>query len=209
MQRRALISALSVTSMTFGLLGPSSVHAAAVSPDAFIQALTEEVVAEVRADKDIQAGDVKRILTLVDTKVMVHFNFQRMTGSSVGPAWRDATPDQRVRTMVEFQKLMVRTYAGALSQVKDKKIVVRPLRAGEAELDTLIVRSEVLGNGEPMQIDYRVERLGDAWKILDVNVAGIWLAPAYRGQFAKDINAGGIEALILALAAKNKSAELN
>jgi phospholipid transport system substrate-binding protein len=147
---------------------------------------------------------VGRIRALVDAKVMPHVNFQRMTASSVGPQWRSATPDQQKRMLVEFQTLMVNTYSGALTQVKDQSVVVKPLRAG-ADQTELVVRSEVRGKGDPIQLDYRLEKAGDGWKIYDVNVGGFWLVEAYKGQFAKDLGNGGIDALITTLAAKNKS----
>ena len=136
---------------------------------------------------------------------MPYVNFQRMTASSVGPQWRSATPEQQKRMFEEFKTLMVNTYSGALTQVKDQAVVVKPLRAGAAEQSDLVVRTEVKGQGDPIQLDYRLEKAGDGWKIYDVNVGGFWLVEAYRGQFAKDLSAGGMEALIKRLAEKNKS----
>jgi phospholipid transport system substrate-binding protein len=107
--------------------------------------------------------------------------------------------------LVEFQTLMVNTYSGALTQVKDQSVVVKPLRAGAGDTGELVVRTEVRGKGDPIQLDYRLEKAGDGWKIYDVNVGGFWLVEAYKGQFAKDLGNGGIEALIGTLAAKNKS----
>jgi phospholipid transport system substrate-binding protein len=107
--------------------------------------------------------------------------------------------------LVEFQTLMVNTYSGALTQVKDQAVVVKPLRAGAGDSGEVVVRSEVRGKGDPIQLDYRLEKAGDGWKIYDVNVGGFWLVEAYKGQFAKDLNAGGIDALISSLAQKNKS----
>ncbi len=202
MQRRFLILAASFT--VLAATAPT-LRAEPVAPDAFVRQVSTDVIDAVKSDKAIQAGDVNRIRTLVDAKVMPYVNFQRMTASSVGPQWRSATPDQQKRMLVEFQTLMVNTYSGALTQVKDQAVVVKPLRAGAADSGELVVRTEVRGKGDPIQLDYRLEKAGDGWKIYDVNVGGFWVVEAYRGQFAKDLSAGGMDALITRLAEKNKS----
>jgi phospholipid transport system substrate-binding protein len=201
MQRRSWISSLVLGAM---VLASSALRAETIAADAFIKKLSDEVINAVKADKGVQSGDVSRIRALVDAKVMPHVNFQRMTASSVGPQWRSATPEQKQRMLVEFQTLMVNTYSGALTQVKDQSVVVKPLRAG-GDPNELVVRSEVRGQGDPIQLDYRLERAGDSWKIYDVNVGGFWLVEAYKGQFAKDLSSGGLDALINRLAEKNKS----
>lgn len=201
MQRRFWMAALCGTAL---LAASPLLRAQALAADAFVKQVSADVIDAVKADKAIQAGDVARIRALVDAKVMPHVNFPRMTASSVGPQWRSATPDQQKRMLVEFQTLMVNTYSGALSQVKDQEVVVRPLRAATDQTE-LVVRSEVRGKGDPIQLDYRLEKAGDGWKIYDVNVGGFWLVDAYKGQFAKDLSAGGMDALITRLAEKNKS----
>ena len=201
MLRRHWISALSLAA--FALATPT-LHAEAQMADAFVKQVSTDVMDAVKADKAIQAGDVGRIRSLVDAKVMPFVNFQRMTASSVGPQWRSATPDQQKRMLVEFQTLMVNTYSGALTQVKDQSVVVKPLRAA-ADAGEVVVRTEVRGKGDPIQLDYRLEKAGDGWKIYDVNVGGFWLVEAYKGQFAKDLSAGGLDALITRLSEKNKS----
>jgi phospholipid transport system substrate-binding protein len=203
MKRRSLMTVLSLGAL--GLCAPA-LQAQPLAPDAFVKQVSTDVLDAVKADKAIQSGDVNRIRALVDAKVMPYVNFQRMTASSVGPQWRSATPDQQKRLLAEFQTLLVNTYSGALTQVKDQVLVVKPLRAGAAEAGEVVVRSEVRGQGEPIQLDYRLEKAGDGWKIYDVNVGGFWLVEAYKGQFARDLNNGGIDALITALATKNKSA---
>lgn len=201
MQRRFWMAALCGSAL---LAASPLLRAQALAADAFVKQVSADVIDAVKADKAIQAGDVARIRALVDAKVMPHVNFPRMTASSVGPQWRSATPDQQKRMLVEFQTLMVNTYSGALSQVKDQEVVVRPLRAATDQTE-LVVRSEVRGKGDPIQLDYRLEKAGDGWKIYDVNVGGFWLVDAYKGQFAKDLSSGGIDALITRLAEKNKS----
>lgn len=202
MLRRSLISALALAAAT---LAAPLVQAQAQAADAFIKQLSAEVIDTAKNDKSIQNGDIGKIRSLVDGKVMPHVNFERMTAMSVGPQWRSATPEQKKRMLEEFKTLMINTYSGALTQVKDQAVVVRPLRAGAADGGEVVVRSEVRGKGDPIQLDYRLEKAGDGWKIYDVNVGGFWLVEAYKGQFAKDLSNGGLDALIGRLAEKNKS----
>jgi len=178
---------------------------AQTTPDALIKQVSGEVIDTVKSDKAIQAGDVSKIITLVDAKVMPHVNFQRMTASAVGRAWRTATPEQQTKLQGEFKTLLVRTYAGALTQVKDQTVSLKPLRAS-AEDTEVVVRTEIKGKGEPIQLDYRLEKAGAAWKIYDVNVLGVWLVEQYKGQFAQDINAAGIDGLIAKLTERNAKA---
>ena len=182
------------------------VHAADDAPDALVKRLSTDVLETIKADKSIKAGDVSKIMVLVDTKIMPNVNFQRMTASAVGPAWRQATPEQQQRLQEEFKKLLVRTYAGALDQVSDQSVVVRPFR-GSPDDKEVLVRSEVRGSGDPVQLDYRLEKTpGEAggWKIYNLNVLGVWLVDTYRSQFAQEINAKGIDGLIAALTERNK-----
>jgi len=182
------------------------VHAADETPDALVKRLSTDVLETIKADKSIKAGDVNKIMVLVDTKIMPNVNFQRMTASAVGPAWRQATPEQQQRLQEEFKKLLVRTYAGALDQVSDQSVVVRPFR-GSPDDKEVLVRTEVRGSGDPVQLDYRLEKTpGEAggWKIYNLNVLGVWLVDTYRSQFAQEINAKGIDGLISALAERNK-----
>jgi phospholipid transport system substrate-binding protein len=175
------------------------------APDEFIRTVSGEVIEAVKADKAIQAGDTKRINALVDEKVMPHVNFQRMTSSAVGRFWRQATPEQQKRLQDEFKTLLVRTYSGALTQVKDHKVHLKPLRAKPEDTE-VVVRTEVRGAGEPIQLDYRLEKADSGWKIYDVNVLGVWLVEQYRSSFAQEIGAKGIDGLIASLAEKNKAA---
>jgi len=147
------------------------------------------------------------VITLVDTRIMPNVDFQRMTASAVGPAWRQATPDQQKRLQDEFKILLVRTYAGALSQVSDQNVFMKPLRAASEDKE-LVVRSEVRGGGDPIQLDYRLEKTpgqGAGWRIFNLNVLGVWLVETYKSQFSQEINAKGIDGLIESLTARNKS----
>jgi phospholipid transport system substrate-binding protein len=177
----------------------------ASAPDLLIRQLSVETIEAVKSDKSIQGGDLQKIIVLVDTKVMPHVNFQHMTSSAVGRFWRQATPEQQKRLQEEFKALLVRTYAGALTQVKDQTIALKPLRAAAQDTE-VVVRTEIRGKGDPIQLDYRLEKIGDIWKIYDVNVLGIWLADQYRNSFAQEIGANGIDGLIKTLTDRNQKA---
>jgi len=182
-------------------------YAADEAPDALVKRLSSDVLETIKADSSIKAGDVNKIMLLVDSKIMPNVNFQRMTASAVGPAWRQATPEQQKRLQEEFKALLVRTYAGALDQVVDQTVTVRPFR-GSADDKEVLVRTEIQGRGEPVQLDYRLEKTpgqGAGWKVYNLNVLGVWLVDTYRTQFAQEINKSGIDGLIAALASRNKS----
>jgi phospholipid transport system substrate-binding protein len=188
-------------------LGLSSAWAADEAPDAFVKRITTETLDAVRTDRSIKAGDINKIMQLVDTKLMQHVNFRRMTALATGPGWRKATPEQQDRLQAEFKLLLIRTYSGALTQISDQTIEVKPLR-GASDEKNLVVQTEVKGKGDPLQLDYRLEKTpgeGAGWKIFDLNVMGIWLVENYRAQFSKEINAGGMDGLIKSLSERNKS----
>ena len=177
------------------------------APDAFVRRFTGEMVELVRNDKMIKAGDMNYIASVVDARVLPHLNFQRMTASAVGPGWRQTTPEQKNRLQEEFKILLVRTYSGALTQISDQAVTVKPLRGSATDAEVL-VRSELKGRGDPIQLDYRLEKTpgqGAGWKIYNLNVMGIWLIDTYRSQFAEEINAKGIDGLINTLAERNRS----
>lgn len=179
-------------------------RAAEEAPDALIKRVSGEVLDTIKSDKMIQAGDMTRVLALVDRKVMPNVNFTRMTASAVGRNWRQATPEQKARLQEEFKTLLIRTYSGALSQVKDQTLNVKPLRAAPGDTE-VTVRTEVLGRGDPVQLDYRMEKTATGWKIYDLNVLGVWLVETYRTQFAQEISAKGVDGLIASLVQRNKS----
>ncbi|MDP1656098.1 MAG: ABC transporter substrate-binding protein [Hylemonella sp.] len=182
-------------------------HAADEAPDLMIKRLSTEVLDSIRTDKAIQAGDMNRIISLVDAKIMPNVNFQRMTASAIGPGWRQATPEQKKRLQEEFKILLVRTYAGALSQVTDQTIALKPMRAAPEDKE-VVVRSEVHGRGDPIQLDYRLEKTpgeGLGWKIYNLNVLGVWLVETYRSQFAQEISTKGLDGLIATLTERNKA----
>jgi len=187
-------------------LGFAAAQAQAVkTPDVLIREVSTDVLEAVKADKAIQAGDVQKIIALVDAKVMPYVNFQRMTASAVGRYWRQATPEQQKRLQDEFKTLLVRTYSGALAQVKDQEVQLKPMR-GTPDDTEVVVKTEVRGKGDPIQLDYRLEKAATGWKIYDVNVLGVWLVENYRNSFAQEIGANGIDGLIGKLAERNKAA---
>lgn len=175
------------------------------TPEALIKEVSSDVLDSVKADKTIQAGDVQKVMGIVDTKVLPHVNFQRMTASAVGRYWKQATPDQQKRLQDEFKLLLVRTYSGALAQVRDQTVELKPSRAGSNE-NEVVVKTEIRGKGDPVQLDYRLEKSGTDWKIYDVNVLGVWLVENYRNSFAQEIGANGIDGLIAKMAERNKAA---
>jgi phospholipid transport system substrate-binding protein len=207
MKRRFLSHLLIVLMVSAAGLLALSASAADEAPDVLIKRLSTDMLDNIKADKAIQAGDMSRIIALVDTKIMPNVDFQRMTASAVGPAWRQATPEQQKRLQEEFKTLLVRTYAGALTQVSDQTIAVRPLRAAPEDKE-VVVRTEVKGRGDAIQLDYRLEKTpgdGAGWKIYNLNVLGVWLVETYRSQFSQEINAKGINGLIATLTELNKA----
>jgi len=182
---------------------------AAKAPDGLIKEISTDVLESVKADKTIQSGDIRKVTMLVDQKVLPYVDFQRMTSSAVGRYWRQATPDQQSRLQNEFKLLLVRTYSGALSQVSpDQTIELKPMRSTPAD-EEVVVRTEIRGKGDPIQLDYRLAKAGASWKIYDVNVLGVWLVENYRNSFAQEIGANGIDGLIGKLAERNKAANAN
>lgn len=185
--------------------GAASAQAAPGAPEALIKQVSTEVLDSLKSDKSIKQGDVQKIIALVDAKVMPHVNFQRMTASAVGRYWRQATPEQQKRLQDEFKILLVRTYSGALAQVKDQTVQLKPTRPG-TDPNEVVVKTEIRGQGDPIQLDYRLEKSGEDWKIYDVNVLGVWLVENYRNTFAQEIGASGIDGLIAKMAERNKAA---
>jgi len=207
MKRRLLtqLFAVLVASTSAWLALPA--QAADEAADAFIKRLSTEVLTSIKADKAVQAGEVGRIVALVDTQVMPNVDFKRMTASAVGPKWREATPQQQQRLQEEFKILLVRTYAGALSQVNDVTFSIKPVRSNPDDKE-VVVRTEIKGRGDPIQLDYRLEKTpgqGTGWKIYNLNVLGVWLVDTYRSQFAQEINAKGIDGLISTLVERNQA----
>ncbi|MEY2861522.1 MAG: hypothetical protein RLZ68_816 [Pseudomonadota bacterium] len=192
-----------LASLGFG----TAAHAEDEAPDALIKRLSVDVLDTIKADKALRSGDMTKLVALVDERIMPNVNFPRMTASAVGPAWRQATPEQQKRLQEEFKILLVRTYAGALSQVSTQTIALKPLRSSPEDKEVL-VRTEIKGGGDPIQLDYRLEKTagqGAGWKIYNLNVLGVWLVETYKSQFTQEINAKGIDGLIGSIADRNKA----
>lgn len=194
-------------SVVLWLAAAAQAQQAATAPDALVRDVTNDVLETIRADKTFQTGDVVRVQKLVDEKILPHVDFQKMTQLAVGRGWRNATPEQRAALTREFRNLLVRTYSGAFAQVRDHQVQMRPFRAQPTDTDVLVRTSIVPSRGEPIQLDYRLEKQAAGWKIYDVNVLGVWLVENYKTQFAGEISAGGIDGLIKSLTERNRSFE--
>lgn len=210
MQRRSLIRlfpAVFTASATAALLLTAPLAHADEDPNALIGRLTNQAMEAIRNDPAIKAGEFKAVMNAVDRIVMPNVNFRRMVASGVGPAWRRATPAQQQQLQDQFKTLIVTTYSGALKNVNNQRVEVLPMRGKPA--DDAMVRTRIhTGNGEPIQVDYRLERTagqGAGWKVYDLNVAGVWMVENYRTQFASVINTQGIDGLIQTLVDKNKA----
>lgn len=174
------------------------------APDVLIKRISQEILDLAKTDKRVQAGDADRIMEVVQTRIIPHVNFQRMTAMAVGRFWREATPDQQAALTKEFRTLLIYTYSGAISQVRNQKLEFKPLRAAPED-DEVEVRSMVLQpRGEPIQLNYRLEKTPAGWKIFDVNILGAWLVETYKGSFSTEIGKGGIDGLIKVLVERNK-----
>ena len=204
--KRTAASVLSAAFLLCGALNANAQTAAPKTPDGLIKAVSTDVLDAVKADKTIQAGDIRKVTALVDQKVLPYVDFQRMTASAVGKYWRQATPDQQKRLQDEFKQLLVRTYSGALAQVSSEQTVeLKPMRSAPTDSE-VVVRTEIRGKGDPIQLDYRLEKSADSWKIYDVNVLGVWLVENYRNSFAQEIGTNGIDGLIAKMVERNKAA---
>jgi phospholipid transport system substrate-binding protein len=202
---KTLKNFFAVIGFALGALAFAPAVSAQEAPDALVKRISQEVLDSARSDKDIQSGNQKRVLDLVEEKIIPHVDFQRMTALAAGRFWRDASPEQQKRLTEEFRTLLVYTYSGAITQIRDQKLEFRPMRAAPTDTD-VEVRSQVVQprGGDPIQLNYRLVKNGNNWKIYDVNVLGAWLVETYKGNFASEISKGGVDGLIKTLADKNK-----
>ena len=213
MSYRDLLASLALAALIGAALpGPvacaqGSASAALSAPDVLVKTMSEDVLASIRKDPSLQSGDISRLNALVDEKVLPYVNFEKMTRLAVGRGWRDATAEQRQALTREFRTLLVRTYAGAVSSAKDYQVQMRPFRAEPAETDVLVRTQAVPSRGDPIQLDYRLEKTSAGWKIYDVNVLGVWLVENYRSTFNSEVSRGGIDGLIKSLVERNKALE--
>jgi phospholipid transport system substrate-binding protein len=191
--------------LAVGMAGFLSMASAQEAPDTLVKRISQDVLDSVKADKTIQTGNQKKIFDLVDTKILPYVDFQRMTSMAAGRFWRDATPDQQKQLIEQFRTLLIYTYSGAVAQIRDQQLQFQPLRMDAGATDGVEVKSQVLQQrGEPIQLNYRLEKVDGGWKIYDVNVLGAWLIESYKSSFAKEIGNGGVDGLIKALTDKNQ-----
>jgi phospholipid transport system substrate-binding protein len=211
----AIVAAVGTLAVSQAVLLPSALAQAAPAaspaattqgaPDQLVNKVSNEVLEAIRADKSLQSGDIGRINQLVDQKVLPYVDFEKMTRLAVGRGWRQATPEQRTLLIKEFRTLLTYTYSGALSQITDHKVQLRPFRAAPTETDVVVRTQVVASKGEPIQLDYRLEKGDSGWKIYDMNILGVWLIENYRNTFATELNSGGVDALLKSLTERNKS----
>ena len=195
---------IAVATLAFATTGFASAQNANEAPDALVKRISSEVLTIAKTDKDIQAGNTRKVMDLVETKILPYVDFERMTSLAAGRYWREATPEQKRQLSAEFRTLLIFTYSGALSQVRNETIEFKPLRADPSDSE-VEVRSQVnMSRGEPVLLNYRVAKSASGWKIYDINVLGAWLVETYKGTFNSEISKGGIDGLIKTLAAKNK-----
>ena len=196
---RCLVSGLLLISCTVFAQTPDQ----ATAPDALIKMVVTDVMASVKADPDIQKGNIPKIVELVDKKIVPYTDMRRTTEMAMGPNWKKATSEQQNQLVMEFKNLLIRTYSGALSQLRDQTVQFKPLRAAPDDKE-VVVKTVVLGRGDPVPLDYRLEKTDKGWKVYDMNIMGVWLVEAYRNQFTNQISQNGIDGLVKFLQDRNK-----
>ncbi|MEO0318610.1 MAG: hypothetical protein RL404_2287 [Pseudomonadota bacterium] len=199
---RTLLLSVTVALLPMGL--PLAAHAADEAPDVLVKRVSEEILEIARNDQQIKAGNQQRIMDVVQSKIIPYVNFQRMTAMAAGRFWREATPEQQAQLTNEFKTLLIYTYSGAISQVRNQKLEFKPLRAAPDDTEVEVRSSVIQARGEPIQLNYRLEKTPNSWKIYDVNILGAWLVETYKGSFASEISKGGIDGLIKTLSERNK-----
>lgn len=198
---KALIFSISASAL---LIAGAQAQSSTSAPDALVRELSTDVLNAIKSNQALKSGDTSQVQKLVDEKVLPYTDFQKMTQLSVGPGWRNATPEQRAALTREFRTLLVRTYSGALSQVSDHKVEMRPFRGQPTDTDVIVRTQIVASRGDPIQLDYRLEKTDSGWKIYDINILGVWLVENYKSQFSSQVNAGGVDSLIKVLSDRNK-----
>jgi phospholipid transport system substrate-binding protein len=200
----AIVLTLITTTASFAQAQQATANPNMSTPDGLVKFVVEEVMNTIKSDKAIQSGDLRKVNSLVDQKILPYSDFQKTTRMSMGRNWSKATPAQQALITQEFKTLLIRIYSGALAQVKDQKIQYKPFRASADDTD-VIVRTVVVGKGEPIQLDYRLEKTGNVWRVYDINILGAWLVESYRNQFNDQVSKGGIDGLIQFLQQRNNA----
>ena len=173
------------------------------TPDGLIKTVVSDVMASVKSDPEIQKGNIPRIVDLVEKKIVPYTDMRRTTEMAMGQNCKKATPEQQTQLVSEFKNLLIRTYSGALSQLRDQTIQFKPLRAAPDDKE-VVVKTVVIGRGDPVPLDYRLEKTANGWRVYDMNIMGVWLVEAYRNQFANQISQNGVEGLVKFLQDRNK-----
>lgn len=173
------------------------------TPDGLIKYVVTDVMTSVKNDKEIQAGNITKVISLVDQKIVPYLDMQKTTQLAMGRNWSKATPEQQKQITSEFKMLLIRTYSGAISQIRDQTVQYKPVRFSPEDED-VVVKTQVISKGDPIQLDYRLMKTANGWRVYDINVLGAWLVEAYRNQFNNQINQNGIDGLIKFLAERNR-----
>jgi phospholipid transport system substrate-binding protein len=172
------------------------------TPDGLIKIIVADVMSLVKSDPEIQRGNIPRVVELVEKKIVPYTDMRRTTQLAMGKNWSKATPEQQNQLIFEFKNLLIRTYSGALSQLRDQTVQYKPLRSSPSDTD-VIVRTVVIGKSDPIPLDYRLEKTNDGWRVYDINIMGAWLIEAYRNQFTNQISQNGVDGLIKFLQERN------
>ena len=197
---KTLIFSIATALISFSAFAQNALDAA--TPDGLIKTIVTDVMVSVKADPEIQKGNIPRVVELVEKKIVPYTDMRRTTQLAMGRNWSKATPEQQNQLIIEFKNLLIRTYSGALSQLRDQTVQYKPLRSSPSDTD-VIVRTVVIGKSDPIPLDYRLEKTNDGWRVYDVNIMGAWLIEAYRNQFTNQINQNGIDGLIKFLQERN------
>ncbi len=197
---KTLIFSIATALISFSAFAQNALDAA--TPDGLIKTIVTDVMVSVKADPEIQKGNIPRVVELVEKKIVPYTDMRRTTQLAMGRNWTKATPEQQNQLIIEFKNLLIRTYSGALSQLRDQTVQYKPLRSSPSDTD-VIVRTVVIGKSDPIPLDYRLEKTNEGWRVYDVNIMGAWLIEAYRNQFTNQINQNGIDGLIKFLQERN------
>jgi len=204
MQKQFALVVASVLSSLFLMAGMALAQIPDQStPDGLIKTVVSDVMASVKSDPEIQKGNIPRIVDLVEKKIVPYTDMRRTTEMAMGPNWKKATPEQQAQLISEFKNLLIRTYSGALSQLRDQTVQFKALRAAPDDQE-VVVKTVVLGRGDPVPLDYRLEKTANGWRVYDMNIMGVWLVEAYRNQFASQISQNGIHGPVKFLQERNK-----
>ena len=204
MQKQFALVVASVLSSLFLVAGMALAQTPDQStPDGLIKTVVSDVMASVKSDPEIQKGSIPRIVDLVEKKIVPYTDMRRTTEMAMGPNWKKATTEQQAQLVFEFKNLLIRTYSGALSQIRDQTVQFKALRAAPDDQE-VVVKTVVLGRGDPVPLDYRLEKTANGWRVYDMNIMGVWLVEAYRNQFANQISQNGIDGLVKFLQERNK-----